>query len=170
MGQRISTRYTKAIGSHDLRAAPTGLADVDYLGAAGLAAKSNELAMLLARARAGDNHASQHLVPVLAGLLWGKAQALRVKLKRPEADELARAVLAWHRDPGCKTCSSLGFRKMVGAPALSGDPCPTCRGTGRMPFDSLVAKPHLEVARWLQAKVERDEGRAGALMVRALGS
>lgn len=149
-------RYAGAVRSTDLRTRPAGLADVDLLGAAGMAGKRNDLALLLARAQAGDNQAMVELVPILGQLVWGKARALKLKVKRDQAADLARAVLAWHRDSGCRDCGSRGFRKVPGAPTLSGEACGTCSGSGRIPFDRLIDRQNLELTRWLQALVERE--------------
>ena len=93
------SRYASAVRSNNLRsAAATTYSDSDVLGAVGLASKRHPLAMALARLFCGDNHAARELVVILSELAWGKAAVLRIDLKRTQADDIARAVLAWHRD------------------------------------------------------------------------
>lgn len=131
------------------------------LGAVGLAGKQNALAMALARLFCGDNRAAGSVVIVLSKMAWRKANDLRVKLRRVQADDIARAVLAWHRDGVCKACGGHGYRLIHGAPAIGDVPCPSCRGIGKVAFDRHFAHDHRPVACWLLAEVEREQARAG---------
>lgn len=139
----------------------TTYSDTDVLGAVGLAGKRHPLAMALARLFVGDNHAARELVEILSAMAWGKALALRVELKRTQADDMARAVLAWHRDGVCRECGGHGYQLIVGAPSIGDNACPACRGTRKVPFDSQFSIERLVVARWLLAAVEREQAIAG---------
>ncbi len=159
---KFEDRYSTAIRAKNLRSDPnTRASDPDILGAAGLAGRTEPLAMALLRLFAGDNHASVSIVATMSEMAWGKAQVLGVKLKRVQADDLARAVLAWHRDGVCKACNGHGYALIEGSPGLSANECPACRGTGKVPFDKQFRMEWQDVARWLCAEIERESGRAG---------
>lgn len=163
----ILDRYAGAVRSGNLRNSSNiavdqdTYSDTDVLGAVGLAAKREPLAMALARLFCGDNHAAEQIVVILASMAWGKAAALRTPLKRTQAVDMARAVLAWHRDGVCKACNGHGFDLIAGAPAISGHECSACRGSGKILFERQFAPPLRYLATWLLAEVEREQGRAG---------
>jgi hypothetical protein len=165
----ILDRYASAVRSANLKSdANTSRSDVDVLGAAGLAAKRHQLAIALARLFCGDNRASSEIVEMLASMVWGKAQAQHVELKRVQADDMARAVLAWHRDGICKTCSGHGFQLIHGAPAVGDTPCPACHGQRRIPFERQFHPERRQLACWLLAEVEREQAKAGPAALAAL--
>lgn len=158
---KILDRYAGAVRSSNLRSSSDSTySDSDVLGAVGLAGKQNPLAMALARLFCGDNHAARDLVQILSELAWGKALALRIDLKRTQADDMARAVLAWHRDGVCKVCGGHGFRLIVGAPALSENACESCK-FGKIPFEPNFHAEQRVVAWWLVGQVEREQSIAG---------
>lgn len=140
----------------------------DVVGAVGLAGKRAPLATALLRLFVGDNRAARDIVHIMASMLVGKAYRLGNEIARVQAEDMARAVLAWHRDGRCKHCDGHGFLKLDGAPGLSDQQCSHCRGTGRVPFDRQFPMERLELARWLAAEVEREQQIAGAEAMRCL--
>ena len=154
--------YASAIHSSNLRSVDkTTYSDSDVLGAVGLASKRNALSLALARLFAGDNRASREIVSALSELAWGKAKALRIELKRFQADDMARMVLAWHRDGVCRPCGGHGYAIISGTRSIGDTECQACRGTRKAPFDRQFPADQREVAAWLVAEVEREQGKAG---------
>lgn len=166
----FSDRYSSAVRSANLKSQPgTTRSDADILGAAGIAAKTSPLAIALLRLFAGDNHASRDIVDHLAQMLVGKAwHSQKLNLPRLEADDIAKAVLAWHREGTCRPCGGHGYTRIEGAPAISDHQCPSCRGTGRMLFDIHFRGARLDLARWLVSEIEREQAIAGPAAMRAL--
>lgn len=167
---KITDRYATAIRSSNLRSRePTTNSDTDVLGAFGLAARGNPLtnrqgvplAVALARLFGGDSRASVEIVAILADLGWGKACQMRVKIKRVMAEDIARAVLAWHRDGTCQVCHGHGYAVIGGTTVLGDIECPACGGSGKRAFDSEFGDATRDIARWLLAEVERESAKAG---------
>ena len=166
---KATERYASAIRSGNLASKPdTTFSDSDVVGAHGLAAKRHPLAIALQRFFLGDDREGTALVTQMSVMAWGKAQVEGVKLRRVQADDMARMVLAWVRDSRCKKCGGHGFKLVEGAPALSDQQCPACNGTSRRPFDSEFALERLLVARWLLDQVERQSAAAGARAMESL--
>jgi hypothetical protein len=170
---KIIDRYSSAVRSSNLRSKEaTTYSDSDVLGAMGLAAKQRPLAAALARLFTGDNHASGEIVEILAGLAWGKAAETRVPLKRPQAVDMARAVLAWHRDGICPTCKGHGYAILgtlgTGRAVVSDHDCPACKGSRKVPFGPQFPVERRSVAWWLLAAVEREQAHAGPAAMAAL--
>lgn len=154
--------YSIAMRAKDLRSeADTTRSATDLLGAAGLAAKRLPLAMLLERYFCGDDGAAHSLVREMAELAWGKAQAEHVMLKRVQADEMARKVLAWFAHGTCSACGGHGYELIAGTPSLSENACKACHGSKRKPFRREFALERLLIAEWLLAEVEREQAKAG---------
>jgi hypothetical protein len=152
-----------------LRSAPaTDRSDTDILGAAGFAAKRHPMALALLRLLSGDNRAGREIVDLMAAMLDGKAYRSGVSMSRMQAKDIAQAVLAWSRDGACKPCGGLGYLMIDGAPSLSDQQCPACKGTGKRPFDSEFSREHLGMARWLLAEMEREMAKAGPAAMAAL--
>ena len=176
----FADRYSSAIRSSALLSRPsTTHSPTDILGAVGLASKTTlsngqpgaPLAMALARLFVGDNHATSEIVGILAIKLRDKSVAWRFKLKRTKCDDMAAAVLAWHRDGVCKTCGGHGYRVMGnngGRAVLADTHCMACHGTGRVEFDRQFVADHRPLARWLLAEVERELSKAGPAAMAAL--
>ena len=178
---RIIDRYSTAINSCNLSSKEgTTYSDSDVLGAAGLAGKDRladgrpgaPLGMALMRLFSGDNRAAAEIVVIMSDMAWRKAQAGSIKLRRVQADDLARAVLAWHRDGTCKPCGGHGYA-VIGASSggrgvVSDQECPACRGSGRVAFEAQFLVAHREIARWLQYEIEREQSRAGQAAMAAL--
>lgn len=179
---KISDRYATAVHSSNLKSKPeTTFSDADVLGAAGLAGKAERtlpdgtvvrgapLGIALMRLLSGDNSASREIVAILSDSAVGKAWRMdSMKLQRVQADDMARAVLAWFRDGTCKPCGGHGYLLMQGAPSLSEHACPACRGTRKVPFDSAFPMEQVLLARWLLAEVEREIAFAGPAAMAAL--
>jgi hypothetical protein len=170
---KIIDRYSSAVRSSNLRSKEsTTYSDSDVLGAMGLAAKQRPLAAALARLFTGDNHAAQAIVAILAEMAWGKAAETRVQLKRTQAVDMARAVLAWHRDGRCSACGGHGYQILgtigAGRAVKSDHECPACKGTRKVPFGPQFPVERRSVAWWLLAAVEREQGHAGPAAMAAL--
>lgn len=168
-------RYARAMGSSNLRSQEiTTNSDADVIGAAGMAGVRQPLAMALARLMSGDNRASIDVTAQLSTLAWGKAQAMRVKLKRAQADDMAAAVLGWMRGGVCKPCGGHGFELQSDAvlgesrAVLSDRHCKHCKGTGKVPFEREFHKDLVELARWLLVKVEEESSKAGPAVMAKL--
>jgi len=174
---RITDRYASAVRSSNLRSKPdANMSDSDVIGAAGLASKRSPLAIALMRLFTGDNRAAPEIVRIMAASVVGKAWHLhKIELPRLEADDIARAVLAWHRDGVCKVCGGHGFMLAgnvsigTGRAVIGDVPCPACHGTRKVPFDHQFAMDRLELARWLRSEIEREQAIAGSEAMRALG-
>lgn len=165
---RLTERYTVAVHSSNLDVDPdTTYSDSDVLGAAGLAAKRHPLAVQLMRLFAGDNHAAAEIVGTMSRMVHARAIKTNAKLRRVQADDMAKAVLAWYRDGICQACHGHGFELIAGTPALSDQQCKACGGTGKKPFDRQF-KANTELARWLLAEVERETAKAGPAAMKAL--
>lgn len=182
----IIDRYASAAtATRNMRSDPdTRCSDSDAVGAVGLAGKSartsatgetypgSPLAMGLLRLFVGDNRGASEVVAVMAEMAHRFAGKSHVRLKRVQAEDMARAVLAWHRDGICKVCGGHGFDLTPGdrdtRRALTDRPCPACKGSGRIPFDRQFTIEHLLVARWLLRRVEEEQSKAGPAAMAAL--
>lgn len=180
---KIVERYSSAVRSGNLKSEPdTTYSDSDVVGAMGFAGhelrvredgterNSSPLAASILRVLMGDKSSVSKVVELLAETAWGWAKADGVKLRRVQAVDMARAVLAWHRFGTCKTCGGHGFKRVEGAPTLSGEPCPACDRSGRVRFNRQFSMEHLVVATRLLDHVEAEMGRAGRKAMDALAA
>ena len=166
---KILERYASAIRSSNLLSEErTTYSDSDVIGAAGFAAHSHPLAMALQRLFAGDDRAAKAIVEILSQMVWAKAHATRARLKRSEADDLARAVLAWYREGVCRPCGGHGYAIIPGTLTIGEHECRECHGVGRIDFDAQFIDSRMVLARWLLAEVDREQGRAGPAAMAAL--
>lgn len=185
---KIQNRYAGAVHSGNLRSKPTTkMSDSDVLGAAGLASRGRtemrdgvlekhkgvELGVGLQRLFAGDDREGVQLVRLLASMAWVRAKHEGVKLKRVQADDLARTVLAWFRAGTCKACGGHGYKIASGKlgegrAVISDARCKACRGTRKVNFDRLFSMEQLLIARWLKEQIEREQSAAGAEIMKAL--
>ena len=183
---RFPDRYSKAIRSKNLRSKAEAECDADVIGAAGFGGlkgfredgtqrTGSPLAMALLRLMLGDARSAKDIVRILAEGVTTKAWRLYgLALVSVEANDMAAAVLAWHRDGVCHTCGGHGYQVAGGyelgeGRAVIGDvPCERCHGTGKLPFDAQFAMDRLELARWLRAEVEKEQAIAGAEAMKAL--
>ena len=128
---RFDDHYARAVRTKNLRSRPETLrSSADIVGAAGLAAQKQALAMALLRFFTGDNRESKQIVAIMADMAWGKAHSEKVKLYRTQAESMAQTVFDWMRDPACRTCKGLQFKLMESKPVLSTHRCPKCKGKG----------------------------------------
>ena len=174
---KILDRYASAIYSDNLISRPdTTHSDTDVLGAAGIAGKATlasgrpgaPLAMALTRLFSGDNRAGAQIVEILAQMLWRRAPSDGTKLLRTQSVDIARAVLAWHRDGVCKPCGGHGYHVIPGTLTIGDEQCRRCHGTGKRPFESQFTPALQPTARWLLAEIERESAKAGPAAMAAL--
>ena len=151
--------YAEAVGSG---------VQSDVIGAVGFAGKHKPLAMALLRLFVGDNGAARDLVGLMGQMVVSKAYRSRVIMPVTQAEDIARSVLAWHRDGVCRPCGGLGYMKIEGSPGLSDHQCMHCRGTRKQPFERQFKPGHIEVAKWLIVEVEREQAIAGREAMRRL--
>lgn len=150
-------RYSVAIRSSNLRHdANTTRADVDVIGAMGLAAKVTPLSAALTRLLLGDGHAVNDVVQILAD----KAQGAHTGLPRGHAERIAEQAIAWCRYPTCPVCGGHGYAQVQGAPALSTTECKPCKGTGQRLF--RIRRDHQAIGEWMVAVIEYDIAEAGS--------
>jgi hypothetical protein len=156
----VIERYASAVRSTNLEINErTTRSDSDVLGAMGLAAREFPLAVALQRLFLGDSSAARELVEILADDAWRQARAMKVKLNRVQAYDLAQGCVAWHRNPTCNDCAGHGATVIPGSTTL-GVKCKPCKGTGRTSL-SKVFKEHAEIADWLVAHMEKHQSMAG---------
>lgn len=174
---KITNRYASAVHSSNLDVdEKTTYSDSDVLGAMGYAGKAERfdgrpgvpLAAALARLFSGDNTASREIVEIMAELAWSKGKALSVKLTRVQSADMAKAVLAWHRDGVCKPCGGHGYEIVPGTRTVGDTECRACRGSRKMPFDIHFTASEVPIARWLLANLEREQEKAGPAAMAAL--
>lgn len=166
---KIADRYASAIDSRNLGSKPdTTASDSDVLGAAGLAARKVPLGIALMRLLSGDNHASSDVVRILADKAVGKAYRMGNDCSRTQAEDLAQHVLMRYRHGACRPCGGHGKQLIAGTTTLGNKDCPACRGTGRIPLEKVVGMMQLELARWLDAEIERELAFAGPAAMKAL--
>lgn len=116
----------------------------------------------------GDAAASTVIVVILADMARGKAPALHTDITQTQAEDMARACLAWHRDSACKACGGHGQMVIKGSTTIGGALCKPCKGTGRIQFEKQFRHHWRDLARWLVAEMEREQGRAGPAAMDAL--
>ncbi|MGJ7531269.1 hypothetical protein [Variovorax sp. GB1P17] len=156
----VIERYASAVRSTNLEINErTTRSDSDVLGAMGLASRQFPLAVALQRLFPADSNAARELVEIPADDAWRQARAMKVKLNRVRAYDLAQGCVAWHRNPTCDNCGGHGATVIPGSTTL-GVKCKPCKGTGRTSL-STVFKGHAEVADWLVAHMEKHQAMAG---------
>jgi hypothetical protein len=131
------------------------------------------LAVELERLFAGDNHAALAIAERLGHMAFEQSWVMRIKVTRPAAHDMAKAVLAWHRDGTCKGCGGHGYALIPGVPMRSDRECEPCGGSGKLPFDPQFTdngrRPEVaQLARWMLGEMERAMGRAGPEAMKAL--
>lgn len=157
---RILERYAQAVNSDDLTVDErTVMSDTDVLGAAGLAARHNELGIALTRLFADGR--PQDVLAVLTDMAFKRSRTLRMRFARVEAVEMSQAVLGWHRFGTCQPCAGTGYQTIPGTP-MQGDGCSHCHTTGKIPFDPQFPGEWRELARWLSAEIDRAQAAAGS--------
>ena len=165
---KILERYASAVNTkslkHDER---TTWADVDVLGAAGLAAKHQPLGIALARMLSGGK--PNEVIETMSFMTWDRGYKIRCRVTELQARDIATAVLSWYRHGTCQTCGGTGYRIIVGTPSL-GDECPKCDGTGKIDFDSNFRQEWVSLARWLSGEIDKSIAQAGDAAMRSLAN
>lgn len=127
------------------------MSDTDVLGAMGLAGKQHPLGAALTRLLEGGG--SGDAIDALATMIFKRARTERVKLTAIGANDMAKAVLAWHRHGTCKPCGGTGYARIENTP-VNGDECPHCYGVGKRDFDSNFSANLRDVANWASSQIE----------------
>lgn len=149
---RITERYASAVHATSLKSDPaTYMSDTDVLGAMGLAAKQHPLGAALTRLLEGGG--SGDAIDALATMIFKRARTERVKLTAIGANDIAKAVIAWHRHGTCQPCGGRGSLLMPGTP-VNGEQCPHCQGTGKLDFDSHFPLAVRRLAQWASDQIE----------------
>lgn len=163
---KVLERYNTAIHASSLKPdANTTYSDLDVIGAAGLAARYEPMGIALARMLGGGGQGD--VIAVMAEAAFKRARTMGVKVNRIQADDISKAVIAWFRDGRCDPCGGTGFKIIPGTPSL-GDDCPSCKGTGKLPFESQFRQEWQDLARWLRGEVERSQANAGILAMKKI--
>jgi hypothetical protein len=158
---KILDRYNTAVHASSLKSeATTTWADADVLGAAGLAARHEALGIALARMLAGGGRSD--VVRIMATEVFERSFRIKARVTLLQAEDIAKAVLAWYSHGTCQPCGGTGFARIKDTPSL-GDECQHCGGTGRTPFDQQFRHEHRDLARWLQDQIGATQARAGRL-------
>ena len=161
----IIDHYASAVRSSNLRSQPnTTYSDPDVIGAFGLAGKQEPLGVALARVLMGDNKAAKDVVGQLADMTRSKFH----HLKQVQAEDMARAVLAWNRHGVCPECSGHGYQVIPGSPSLSDIECKACLGTGKVLLHKQFRKDHQDAALWMQGQIEAVQATAGQTAMKCL--
>ena len=191
MGFNIRKRYSSAVHSHNLTVksakntaedAETTIGDPEVLGAfawadrnltrghdgRGRSFKPSPLAVPLERLFAGDHRAAHEIVRILAKEAFIEARRTRVQLRRVQAHDMARGVLAWFRHGTCQPCGGRGFPLIKDSPVKSANECDSCGGTGKIAFDACFRHEWKPLARWLKEQIEMESGRAGPAAMKTL--
>jgi len=127
----------------------------------GLASREHPLAVALQRLFLGDNGAAAKVAEILAEMVRMKANGLRIKMAAVQAEDIARACLAWHRDGTCKPCGGHGVLVIKGTKTLGHQECKVCKGVGRRTFEREFHESYRDLAGWLVSEMERHQARAG---------
>lgn len=161
----ILDRYASAVHSSNLRSQPnTTFSDPDVIGAFGLAGKREPLGVALARLLLGDNKAANDVVRQLADMTRSKFH----HIKQVQAEDMARAVLAWNRHGVCQECNGHGYQVIPGSPSLSDIECKACHGTGKVLLHKQFRKDHQDAALWMQGQIEAVQSTAGQAAMKSL--
>lgn len=163
---KILERYNTAIHASNLKPDNNTIhADLDVIGAAGLAARYEPMGIALARMLGGGGQGD--VVAVMAEAAFKRARTLGVKASRVQAEDISKAVLAWFRDGRCNPCGGTAFKIIPGTPSL-GDSCPVCKGSGKLLFEKQFRQDWRELACWLKGEVERSQANAGILAMKKI--
>lgn len=176
---RIQNRYASAVRSSNLKSRPeTVQSDADVLGAYGIADRRlaagtdqlerHPLSVPLERLFTGDRTAARQIVEILAGIVRGRANAMRVDVSATQSADMARAIVAWYRNGACRVCGGHGFKVIPGTKTLGDSRCWPCLGTGKIQLELEFREELRELVRWAMARVEREAGRAGPAALKAL--
>jgi len=175
---RINDRYASAINSSRLVSHPdTKWSDTDVLGAFAIADKrlshgdgfsKHPLAVPLQRLFVGDKTAAMEITRILTEIIRGKALSMRINIAQTQAQDMARATLAWFRNPSCQVCGGHGFKIIKGTTTVGDSRCHPCAGSGKVLLEMGFRLEHRELLRYVMAKMDREAAMAGPEAMRAL--
>lgn len=178
---KIHDRYASAVNSSNLKSRPeTIYSDTDVLGAYGIADRrlssgidhytKHPLAVPLQRLFNGDSTAGQEIVRILAVLILGKANRVKVSVSRSQARDMAKVILGWFRSPRCRVCGGHGFKIIKNSTTLGDTRCMPCDATGIIQLDLLFPVELRELVKWATARMELEVGLAAPAAMKALAS
>ena len=164
---KILERYNTAIHASNLKPDNNTIhADLDVIGAAGLAARYEPMGIALARMLAGGGQGD--VIAVMAEAAYSYSQKIKGgRVTRLQAEDISKAVLAWFRDGRCDPCKGTTFQIIPGTPSL-GHACPACKGTGKLLFEKQFRQDWQQLAVWLQKEVQRSQANAGVIAMRKI--
>lgn len=149
---KILERYASAVHATSLTSDPdTYMSNTDVLGAMGLASKQYQLGVALTRLLSGGG--AVDAIDTLATMIFKRARTEKVKLSAIGAQDMATAVLAWHRHGTCQPCGGRGSLLMPGTP-VNGELCPHCKGTGKIDFDANFHPALRRLAQWASDEID----------------
>lgn len=163
---KIFERYATAINASSLKPDPNSVhSDLDVIGAAGLAARYEPMGIALARMLGGGRG---NAIEDMADAAYRRSHRIKGgRLTRLQAEDMAKAVLAWIRNGRCTPCGGIGAMLIPGTPSL-GDECNTCKGSGKLAFDTHFRQEWRDVADWLRGEVERSQANAGTMTMQKI--
>lgn len=142
---------------------------IDKMGALGMAGVSNNLSSAV-RLKYGNE---PRFYPDALAAVGKECKRLMIRERweggsTEQYADMSRAALDYWLNDRCSACDGLGYEKIAGAPMLSDNACPKCKGTAKR------SVPRQRNAQWtarffmLLAKVEELEAAAGAAVMRRL--
>lgn len=165
---KILDRYASAVNTKSLKHDERSTwADVDVIGAAGLAAKYQPLGIALARMLSGGK--PNEAIEAMTFMVWNRGFKVKCRVTELQARDIATSVLSWYRHGTCQVCGGTGFKIIIGTPSL-GDECPKCDGTGKIDFDSHFRQDLVSLARWLSGEIDKSIAQAGDAAMRSLAN
>lgn len=175
----IQNRYASAVSSSNLQTREeTTMSDTDVLGAFAIADRrlsagvdhfsKHPLSVPLERLFTGDKSAAQEIICILAGIVRGKARALRIRMTAVQASDMARVALGWFGNGACRVCGGHGFKLIPNTKTLGDSRCHPCNGTGKVQLELAFRVEQRELVRWVMAQLERESGQAGPAAMKAL--
>jgi len=175
---RINDRYASAIRSSNLKSRDeNSIGDVEILGAFAIADKrlshgdgysKHPLAVPLQRLFVGDKTAAMEITRILVEIIRGKALSMRVDIAQTQAQDMARATLAWFRNPACQVCGGHGFKIIKGTTTVGDSRCHPCAGSGKVLLETGCRPEHRELLRFVMAKMDREAAMAGVEAMKAI--
>ena len=120
----------------------------DVIGAAGMAAQTHEMALMLWGVLYQGKTAQKHRLAELLGDHLNAAMNRDRRLKG-DAWKIARMMLAWHCEGVCNPCEGRGYEVIQNTPSLSDRVCSHCHGSGKRSYPREAAYV------WMEAELSR---------------
>ena len=157
----LKQRYAIAINASSLKHDPDSTySNVDVLGAYGLAGKYHPLGVALQRLFVGGK--TTECLTVMTSMVLDRSYKVKERMNEGQALDLSKRVLAWYRYGTCTECGGTGKEVIFEPkPHLSDEDCPTCKGSGKRPFEPSFTNDIRDIALWLKGEVERNQAVAG---------